>query len=276
MPQLHANGIATYYEMHGSGEPLVLLHNDGLSLAVWEHLCPHLIAWRQVVAYDRRGHGRSEVPAEGAAYTLEVLAEDLRALLDALGIASLDLFGCSGGANTALAFALACPDRVRRLILAEPPIVGFQREHPIPATGLESKTIARIMREQGLEAGLEHWFRAILPEARARRILRSRHRALLLSHPPWLIEAILRAAETFDPTARLSEVKAPVLLVLGEKSHPFFGSVMDVLEPRLPHARRVVLPDVDHTGLLLPSRALLSALRTFLQDGAEPHSPPIR
>ncbi len=264
MPILDANGIATYYEVHGSGDPLVLLHNDALSLEVWERLRPHLTAWRQVVAYDRRGHGRSQIPPADTPYTVETLAEDLRTLLDALGMPAMDLFGCSGGANVALAFTLVCPDRVRRLILAEPPIMGFQREHAMPTTGLESLAVARILREQGVEAGLDHWFRSILPAPRARRVLHSRYRALLLSRPPWLIEAILRAAETFNPTARLSEVTVPVLLVTGEKSHPFFGSVMDVLESHLPHARRIVLPNVDHTGLLLPSRTLLSALRSFL------------
>ncbi len=276
MPHVKTNDITTYYEVQGAGEPLVLLHNDGLSLAVWDRLCPHLTAWRQVILYDRRGHGQTEIPPEGSSYTLEVLVEDLRRLLDHLGIASADLFGCSGGANTVLAFALAFPDRVRRLLLAEPPIMGFQRVHPIRRTSLEAETVARILREEGVEAGLGHWFRAILPESRARAILHSQQRALLLSRPPWLIVAILRAAETFDPTARLAEVQAPALLLTGEKSHPFFGSVLDVLEARLPHARRVVLPGVDHTGLLLPSRTLLSAVRTFLQETPAPQARPAR
>ncbi len=276
MPSIRTGDLTTYYEVQGAGEPLVLLHNDGLSLAVWDNLRPHLGAWRQLLLYDRRGHGQSEIPPEGAPYTVEILTEDLRHLLDALGIASLDLFGCSGGANTALAFTLAFPDRVRRLILAEPPIMGFQRDHPIQRAGFDSHTVARILQEGGIEAGLAHWFRGILPESRARAILHSRQRALLLSRPPWLIVAILAAAEAFNPTARLAEVRTPTLLLTGEKSHPFFGSVLDVLENRLPRARRVVLPDVDHTGLLLPSRTLLSAVRSFLMEASGPPATPAR
>src|SRR5574337_751860 len=125
MPFTRANGINTYYESAGDGEPLVLLHNDAMSLEVWRPLIPHLLAERRVIAYDRRGHGQSEIPPAEAPYTVEVLAEDLRALLDGLAVLRADVFGCSGGAITALGFALAYPERARRLILAEPPILGF-------------------------------------------------------------------------------------------------------------------------------------------------------
>jgi pimeloyl-ACP methyl ester carboxylesterase len=266
MPFATTNGIRTYYEATGSGEPLILLHNDALSLEVWRRLMPHFAAERRVIAYDRRGHGRSDIPPPEAPYTVEVLAEDLRALLDVLEIPSADFFGCSGGAITALAFALANPDRARRLILAEPPILGLQRDHPIEAANLRSETLARILREQDVAAGLEYWFRCVLPPAKAKALLRSPYRSLLLSRPPWILEGILRSAEVFNPTARLPEVKSPVLLVQGERSHAHFSSVIQVLESRLPRVERIILPKADHSTLLAPTPTLLSALREFLRS----------
>lgn len=264
MPFLNANGIRTYYETSGDGEPLVLLHNDAMSLEVWRRLLPHLAAGRRVIAYDRRGHGKSEVPPAEAPFTVEVLAEDLRGLLDGLGVRRVNLFGCSGGATTALGFALAHPERARRLILAEPPILGLQQDHPIDTAGLSGETVARILREAGVAAGLDYWFRCVLPPARATAFLRSRNRSLLLSRPPWIIEGIIRSAEAFNPTARLADVRQPVLLIVGEKTHRHFSSVAEILAARLPDVRRLVLPGVEHATLLEPSETLLSAVRTFL------------
>ncbi|HYL80075.1 MAG TPA: alpha/beta hydrolase [Candidatus Acidoferrum sp.] len=264
MPFASTNGIATYYETCGAGEPLVLLHNDALSLAVWQRLAPHLAAHSRLIAYDRRGHGQSEIPSPEASYTLETLADDLRALLDALGVRSARLFGCSGGANVALAFTLAHPDRVSRLILAEPPIMGLRHDPPIDTADLSSHTAARIMAERDVEAGLDYWFRAVLSPAKARALLRGRYRPLLLSRPTWLIQAILGSAEGFNPGPRLSEVHQPVLLVRGGKTHRLFSGVMAALESHLPHAQCLVLPGADHAGLLNPSEPLLSAVLAFL------------
>jgi len=266
VPFVQANGINTYYEITGHGEPLVLLHNDAMSLRVWRHLLPHLAAEHQVIAYDRRGHGNSGIPPRDAPYSVKVLVKDLRALLDGLEIATIDLFGCSGGAITALGFALAYPGRARRLILAEPPILGFQRDHPIDTGGLKGETIARILEEDGVAAALDYWFRCVLPPPSATALLRSRHRSLLLSRPPWIIEGIVRSAEAFNPTTGLANVRQPTLLVQGQKSHQHFSSVMDVLAARLPNAHRLVLSGIQHTTLLKPSRALLSALQTFLRS----------
>jgi len=270
MPFLNANGTRTYYETSGDGEPLVLLHNDAMSLEVWRRLLPHLAAARRIISYDRRGHGKSEVPPAEAPYSVEVLAEDLRGLLDGLGIPRGDLFGCSGGATTALAFALAHPERARRLILAEPPILGLQRDHPIDTAGLSGETVARILQERGVPAALEYWFGCVLPPPRAAALLRSRYRPLLVSRPPWIIEGIIRSAEAFNPSARLADVRQPVLLVVGERSHRHFLTVADVLAARLPDVRRLILPGAEHATLLEPSEALLSAVRSFLGGADSP------
>ncbi len=271
MPFIKTNGIQTYYEVAGDGEPLVLLHNDALNLDVWRRLIPHLAINYRAIAFDRRGHGQSEIPPREAPYTVEVLAEDLRGLLDGLEIPEADFFGCSGGAIAALAFALTYPERVRRLILAEPPMLGLRQEHPIDTAGLRGETIARIMRERDVAAGLDYWFRCVLPPARAQALLRSRYRSLLLSRPPWIIEGIVRSAEAFNPTARLAALRHPVLLLVGQMTHRHFSSVIDVLASHLPRVCRLVLPGADHSTLLEPSEALLSAIRTFLAADDPPH-----
>ena len=65
MPFATTNDITTYYETCGGGAPLVLLHNDALSLGIWQRLLPHLAVSCRLIAYDRRGHGQSETPKLG-------------------------------------------------------------------------------------------------------------------------------------------------------------------------------------------------------------------
>ena len=86
MPTATIRGLSAYYEEHGAGPPLVLLHNDGLNLGVWRALIPHLARRFRVVAYDRPGHGKSDVPPPDPPYTHEVGAADLGELLAHLAI----------------------------------------------------------------------------------------------------------------------------------------------------------------------------------------------
>lgn len=125
MPELSAfDGTALAFEEEGgSGDPVVLLH--GLSSStegnwrqpgIWSALTE---AGHRVVGFDARGHGRSGKPHDPAAYAGDAMVRDLSTLLDALGLARVDLVGYSMGASTALQFAASAarPDQLRRLVL---------------------------------------------------------------------------------------------------------------------------------------------------------------
>src|SRR2546421_9130928 len=118
MPFTQVHDLRLYYELHGDGEPLVLLNGalDTIEFD-WERHLPTFAARYRVLAYDHRGHGRSDNPA--ARFTsYDELADDLAALLDTFGIERARFCGFSDGAITLLNFALRRPERVRSLILA--------------------------------------------------------------------------------------------------------------------------------------------------------------
>lgn len=124
MPHIATNGIQTYYEQDSgpadvAGEPLVLLHGFTGSMAQWTVVRPLLAAERRVIAYDLRGHGSTDAPDDLATYTMAAYAEDLRALLDALGVDRAHVLGSSFGGMVALEFALRYPERLRSLILSD-------------------------------------------------------------------------------------------------------------------------------------------------------------
>lgn len=127
------------YDVSGSGPPLVLLHGGRMDRSMWDALMSHLAARHRVVRWDARGHGASTAPAAPGADT----AEDLRLLLDSLGIRRAAIAGFSMGSGTAAHFVLRYPERVSRLIListsAPPPGVPAAAGAPPPLTTAEGR-----------------------------------------------------------------------------------------------------------------------------------------
>jgi len=115
MPTVQTGDIATYYEETGTGDPLVLICGLSADLQVWRFLVPELSKRYRVICYDNRGAGRTEAP--DAPYSIPGMASDLAALLDRLKIDAAHVLGWSMGGAIAQAFALAHPQRVRRLLL---------------------------------------------------------------------------------------------------------------------------------------------------------------
>ena len=107
--------IQLHYTEHGSGEPLILLHGNGEDSSYFEHQIAFFQDRYRVIAVDTRGHGKS--PRGTAPLTLNQFADDLRAFMDELNIASAHILGFSDGANVAMLFALAHPTRVKSLVL---------------------------------------------------------------------------------------------------------------------------------------------------------------
>lgn len=107
--------IALHYEQRGAGEALILLHGNGEDGSYFSAQLDYFSRNYRVIAVDTRGHGKS--PRGQAPFTLEQFAQDLKDLLDSLGLSRVSLLGFSDGANIALLFTLRWPGYVCRLIL---------------------------------------------------------------------------------------------------------------------------------------------------------------
>ncbi len=117
MPYAPVNGLQLYYEVRGSGRPLVLLHGGLLTIDLnFGPMLEPLAAGRQVIAVELQGHGHTA--DTGRPMTIEALAGDVITLLDQLGVGQADLFGFSLGGLVACAIALGTPARAGKLILA--------------------------------------------------------------------------------------------------------------------------------------------------------------
>src|SRR3954447_25021354 len=149
MSYADVNGLALHYEEHGAGEPLILLHGGIGTGEMFAPLMPALAAGRRVITVDLQGHGGTadvDRPLRP-----ELMADDIAALLDHLGLEQADVMGYSLGGLVALRTAIQHPQRIRRLVLVA---VGFRRDgsHPevVQAMDQMSAAAAEPMRQSPL------------------------------------------------------------------------------------------------------------------------------
>jgi pimeloyl-ACP methyl ester carboxylesterase len=110
------NGLNMYYEIHGTGQPLVLLHGAYMTIDAMGEVVPELAKTRQVIAVELQGHGHTADVDRPLSY--EQMADDTAALLRHLGVEQADVFGFSTGGGVALQIAIGHPEVVRKLVVA--------------------------------------------------------------------------------------------------------------------------------------------------------------
>jgi 3-oxoadipate enol-lactonase len=116
MPHLLSNNINIYYEIHGQGQPLILISGLGGDRTFWQASIGPLSAQFQVIIFDTRGIGRTDAPE--TPYSMAMFADDLAGLMDALQIPQAHILGFSMGGQIALQFALKYSERINKLIIA--------------------------------------------------------------------------------------------------------------------------------------------------------------
>lgn len=261
---LETNGARIYYEVEGKGAPLVLIHGWSLNLRMWDLQVRDLAREFQVIRLDLRGFGRSS-GAEDSTWD----AEDLRALLDDLGIRRCHLLGMSRGGRIALTFAVAYPDRVRSLILhgASPP-EGFG----VPFTGpdrLPNTELQAVARSEGLDAARRAWSAHPLMEIpagdeRARKLLQEVLAAYRGGR--WLSPVEPSGPARLVSMTDLGRIRVPTLVLVGDREVPYLRIVADALTYGIPGARKVVVRGGGHLVNMSEPRGYNRAVGAFLRS----------
>ncbi|MBU7583014.1 MAG: alpha/beta hydrolase [Nostoc sp. TH1S01] len=132
MPKVQVNGIEIFYEVKGTGEPLLLIAGFMCDRSYWSLLLPHLISQYQVIRFDNRGIGQSSIP--NSPYSTQQMAQDAAALLDILGIKQAHIIGHSMGGQIAQELALLYPEKVKSLILLASLAKGNERFNSLVET----------------------------------------------------------------------------------------------------------------------------------------------
>ena len=233
--RLNVGDAVIHYEITGEGPPLVLIHGWAQDLTIWDDQVREFSRQFRVLRYDRRGYGRSTGHDDPTADP-----DDLRILLDSLGIRQAHVLGLSAGSAVALNFVVAFPQRVRALVLyGQTPPSGFMPEVPGPVVAFRE-----IARTHGLDsvgkALRSHplaWMppdRPELAELLKTQWARYDGRDLLDPRPPSGRVAVARLDQ-------LGGIRTPTLLISGDHELPLLQQVADTLVRHIPGAKKVVI-----------------------------------
>jgi pimeloyl-ACP methyl ester carboxylesterase len=270
MPKTNVNGLMVHHITVGEGPSLVMLHGFMGNLAVWHlRIAPLLRSRFRITTYDLRGHGYTQMTPDG--YTTAEMAEDLRGLLDTLGIERAHLAGHSFGADICLYFALQYPERVNRLVALEPGLISLLREqYRQPWQGwsywVEKLHAAGLTVPEDKRCDLRYLLNLSLETPKfygpARGLPRQREPLLRLLHETSLVDDY---GDTGAMSAdAVSRITTPTMLIYGEKSQ--FLPTFEFLRHTLPSCRSVLLPDAEHFGPLERPDTLAQYIRSFLTE----------
>ncbi|HEY9345621.1 MAG TPA: alpha/beta hydrolase [Inquilinus sp.] len=253
--RVEVNGMQVYYEVSGSGDPLVVLHGAYMNIPSMGAIIPKLAETHKVYAFEFQGHGRTTDIDRPITYP--ALADDAAAFMDAVGLQKADVFGYSMGAAAGLQLAIRHPDKVSKLVAAS---VAYDAQGWQPA------------------------FRQFIPQMTVEMfvgmpVLAEAYRKLAANPDgfPELVRKLIALEK--EPMAWEAEVKAlktPVLIITGdadvatlEHSVALFrllggGGMGDMGQP-LPASRLAVLPATSHTAVIGQTDLLVAVIEPFLK-----------
>ncbi|MEV0599544.1 alpha/beta fold hydrolase [Streptomyces sp. NPDC050315] len=262
-------GGELYYEAAGAGPAVVLLHEGMLDLSMWDEQFGWLArSGYRVIRYDARGHGRSSgVDGDYAHH------EDLRALLDRLGIARATLVGHSHGARVALDSALAYPDTVAALVLAAPGISGRAFADPFLLHHIREQVTA-VSAPGGVKLFIEHFLRmwvdgphrepaSVDPGLRER--IRATADATVRAHAEGMGRGMALEVGAAD---RLAEIRVPTLVMDGDLDSTDISANAHAVALAVPGARRARIPAAGHMVNLENAAQFDRELAEFLRGAA--------
>src|ERR1700712_1568556 len=251
MPKLNRNGVEIYYEVHGSGPPLLLTHGYSSTSAMWAGQIEVLSKHHKLVLWDMRGHGQSDYPTDPSQYSEALTVADMAALLDQVGAENAIVGGLSLGGYMSLAFYRAHPQRVRALLIIDTG-PGFKKDDAREAWNRRSHDTGDRFDREGLEVlktGSRE--RSSVTHRDATGLARAA-RGMLTQRDARVIES-------------LPDIKVPSLVVVGADDTPFLAA-SDYMAAKIPGASKVVIPAAGRAVNIDQPQAFIDAVLPFL-DG---------
>jgi 3-oxoadipate enol-lactonase len=252
--------INTHYELSGpKNAPVVMLsHSLGSNLHMWDPQMTALETKYQVLRYDTRGHGASDVP--GGAYTLDQLVSDAVALMDALGIEKVNFVGLSMGGMIGQGLALKHADRVARLALCDTSAYMPPEAQPIVQERIDTA------RKEGLAAlvdgTLARWFTPPYLKKKGPGVDMIRN--IFLTSPLAGYIGCTEAIRRLNYIDELARIKIPTLVVVGADDPGTPVAAAQAIHERIAGSRLLVIPSASHLSNIEQAEAFNQNLAGFL------------
>jgi pimeloyl-ACP methyl ester carboxylesterase len=248
MPFLDRDGVKIYYEQRGAGPAVLLSHGYSASARMWEGQMNALSDRYHLIAWDMRGHDRSDSPDNPALYSHEATTTDMAAILDACGVRRAVIGGLSLGGFMSLAFNLAHPDRVTALMLFDTG-PGYKKDEPRNEWNKMTNSMAKALETKGL-AAIGASAEVTVARHRSANGLAHASRGMLAQSDGRVIES-------------LPAIRVPTLVLAGENDKQFLAAT-DYMAAKIPGAEKVILKVAGHAANIDQPEAFNKAVRTFL------------
>lgn len=245
---INAGVVRTYYEVHGSGEPIVLLHGGFCTIDTWGAQTADLARRYRVYLPERRGHGRS--PDVDGPITYENMAQDTIAFMDALNISSSHVVGWSDGGNVAMFIAMLRPDLVRKMVVISAP-ADFEGGTEAAKAQLETMTLDQ------LPPMLRQSYEMLSPDGP--------------EHISAVFAKTLRlwGSDRAPGMDALAEIGAPTLLMLADDDLVTIEHAA-AMARSLPNSQLAVVPGTDHALIFEKPDLVNRLIADFLADEQAP------
>lgn len=262
MPCAQLDGFELYYEIHGQGQPLVLIRGVGSTADNWYEQVPAFAPHYQVVIFDNRAIARSGDP--GGEFSMADLAGDTVGLMDALGLERAHVLGLSLGGMIAQEVALSYPRRVDGLVLAATHCGG---QNAVPAAPEIIEAFGRLLTtgdEEALAGAAKALFAPATLESRPRVLERYYETNAIYEVPAEVMMRQYGAVQGFDAWQRLASLTAPTLVLSGDQDALIPPVNSENLASQITGAKLVVIPGGGHQVLIEQPEAANQAILEFL------------
>jgi 3-oxoadipate enol-lactonase len=261
LPYVSNRGVHLYWETHGSGPPVLLIMGLSFTLEMWFRILPYIQATHQVIVFDNRGIGRSDVPA--GPYTMRTHASDAIAVLDAAGVSAAHVIGASMGGMIAQELALGYPDRVLSLGLGCTSYSGVFAKWPDFRRGPRGLMWLRLAQGDRDRALRQMIYADSTPEELIEEDIEVRSRCR------WTYKGVLNQLAgilMWSSYRRLPAIRVPTLVVHGEEDHLIPIENGRRLASRIPRARFEPISKAGHILMTDQPEETLTHLLRFLRE----------
>ena len=256
--KINANGIDINYTIDGEGPWVTMSHSLACNLHMWDEEARRLSKRYKVLRYDTRGHGETSAPS--GAYTLELLADDLHALLQALQIKSTHFVGLSMGGMIGETYALKYPGVFKSLVLCD-----TTSRYPAEAAGVwvdRIKTVEAQGMEPMVEPTLARWFTDSFRKSQPEVV--ERIAGAIRGTPVPGFVGCCHAIPKINLTARLKEIRCPTQIIVGKDDPGTPVSMAEEIHQAMPGSELVIIPSAAHLSNLEQPDVFNQALAAFL------------
>jgi pimeloyl-ACP methyl ester carboxylesterase len=250
MPKARINGVELYYEDSGSGVPVVFVHEFAGDTRSWEAQVRHLARRYHCIAYNARGYPPSEVPERVEAYSQDIAVDDLRGVMDHLGLKQAHVVGFSMGGFAALIFGLRHPERCRSLVIAG---CGYGSEADRSKWERDVELVAERFEREGMQVAADFYARGptrvqfMDSDPRGWQEFYEQLKASsTLGHALTMRGVQRKRPSVRDLEPQLRKLTVPTLVVTGDEDEPCLEPGL-LMKRAIPSAALVVMPRCGHT-----------------------------